>query len=590
MSSIAAVTVVAAVAMLLAGCRHGSAGAPTLHITPAAMTHPAPGAPGLFADVASASGISFTERNGASGEYRFVETTPGGCAFLDFDRDGRLDVLLVQSGPVPGAAPVGQRPRCALYRNDGNHTAPHFTDVTKEAGLDHDFGYLQGVAVADYDNDGYPDIYLTAYGGNHLLHNDGRGHFVDVTAASGLGDTDQGPRWATSAAWGDFDNDGLLDLYVCHYCVWSPATDLHCVNRLGQRAYCTPNQYEPDAGRLYKNLGGGRFRDVTREAGLAGHKGRGLGAVWLDYDGDGRQDLYVANDLTPNLLFHNVGGGRFEEVGLRTEVAYSDSGEALSGMGIAVGDYDGDGREDLYVTNFSGQTNSLFHNSGSGAFHYSTTDAHLAAPTFDLLGWGVAFLDYDNDGWLDLVVGNGHVNPDIEQTSISVRYWQPKGLYRNNADGTFTDEAPHRGDMSTPRGTRGLAIGDFDNDGRVDVLANNQGQPAELFQNRDKDAGAFLTIRLVGTRSNRDGIGTRIRLTVGGRTLTRVCRRSFSFLSSSDPRVHFGLGAASRIERIEILWPSGHRDVYQSLNGRPLPANTFLAATEGRGLSKDAAP
>lgn len=552
---------------------------------------PAPVSPGLFRNIAAEAGIDFKHDAGLSGQFKFIETTPGGCALLDYDQDGRLDLFLAQSGPIPGATPSGPRPTCRLYQNETEGDAVRFRDVSAEAGLDRDFGYLQGVAAADYNNDGYPDLYLTAYGGNHLLKSvpgatPGSRRFVDVTAEAGVGDADRGPRWATSAAWGDYDNDGWLDLYVCHYVRWTPQTDPVCVNRAGQRAYCTPTQYEPETGRLYRNLGNGKFQDVSAQTGIQAKRGCGLGAVWLDYDLDGRLDLYVANDLNPNLLFHNR-GGRFEETGVEAGAAYGEEGEAHSGMGIAVGDYDGDGREDLYVTNFSGQTNSLFRSEGVSLFTHSTRAAGLAAPTYHRLAWGVAFADLNGDGWLDLFVGNGHVNPDIEQMNMGVRYEQPKGVYRNRGDATFEDISAQAGDATRPTVTRGLAVGDVNNDGKLDFLACNLDRPAELLLNVSPDTHRFLTIRLVGRKSNREGIGARVRVTAGGREQTAFCRASYSYCASSDPRLHFGLGTSEEVASIEIRWSSGATETIRTVDGKPIPTNAFLVITEGKGAARD---
>jgi hypothetical protein len=560
--------------------------------SPGVPPPPAPSSPGLFRNIAAVAGIDFKHDAGLSGQFQFIETTPGGCALLDYDQDGRLDAFLAQSGPIPGASASRPRPTCRLYRNETEGGEVRFRDVTAEAGLDRDFGYLQGVAAADYNNDGYPDLYLTAYGGNRLLKSvagaaSGSRRFLDVTAEAGVGDTDQGPRWATSAAWGDYDYDGWLDLYVCHYVVWTPKTDRVCVNRAGQRAYCTPTQYEPDVGRLYRNLGNGRFQDVSLQTGIQAKRGRGLGAVWLDYDLDGRLDLYVANDLNPNLLFHNR-GGRFEETGVEAGAAYGEEGEALSGMGIAVGDYSGDGREDLYVTNFSGQTNSLFRSEHHSLFTHSTRAAGLAAPTYHRLAWGVAFADLDRDGWQDLFVGNGHVNPDIEQINLGVGYEQPKGVYRNRGDGTFEDLSAQAGDATRVTVTRGLAAGDINNDGKLDFLACNLDRPAELLLNASSDAHRFLTLRLVGAKTNRDGIGARVRVTAGGRTQTAFCRTSYSYCASSDPRLHFGLGTAQTVDSIEIRWLGGATQTIRLVEGRPIPTNAFLIITEGKGAARDA--
>jgi hypothetical protein len=444
-----------------------------------------------------------------------------------------------------------------------------------------DLNYAQGVAVGDYDNDGWDDVYITAYGGNRLFRNRGGGRFEDVTAAAGVADNHDGAHWATSAAFGDYDNDGFLDLYVCHYCEWSPAKDAQCVDRYGERIYCDPTIYRGDGGRLYHNHRNGTFTDVTAASGMAKFRARGLGVVWLDYDEDGRQDLYIANDMDANFLYHNEGDGTFRDEALVAGVAYGASGKPLSGMGIAVGDYDNNGREDLYVTNFSGQTNSLYRNDGGGMFTHVTENAGLAAPTWHSLGFGVAFLDYNRDGFLDIVVGNGHVNDKINQASVGVTYAQPKGLFRNRGDGTFADAAADRGDMSHPRVTRGLAVGDYDNDGRIDVLACNQNDRAELFHNESRDDNRWISLRLVGTRSNRSGYGTKVRVTGGDRKRFAECRSGASYVSASDARVYFGLGKTERVD-VALVWLSGRRETW-----RGLETNRFYVCTEGQGCKVD---
>jgi len=539
---------------------------------------------GVFRDVTERAGITFRHSNGAVGKYLFVETTPGGCAFGDFDNDGWLDVLLLNGKPLkPSPTPrfgegQGAGTSIKLYRNNRNGT---FTDVARGSGLDVDLNYAQGVAVGDYDNDGWDDVYITAYGGNRLFRNRGGGRFEDVTAAAGVADNHDGAHWATSAAFGDYDNDGFLDLYVCHYCEWSPAKDAQCVDRYGERIYCDPTIYRGDVGRLYHNHRNGTFTDVTAASGMAKFRARGLGVVWLDYDEDGRQDLYIANDMDANFLYHNEGDGTFRDEALVAGVAYGASGKPLSGMGIAVGDYDNNGREDLYVTNFSGQTNSLYRNDGGGMFTHVTENAGLAAPTWHSLGFGVAFLDYNRDGFLDIVVGNGHVNDKINQASVGVTYAQPKGLYRNRGDGTFADAAADRGDMSHPRVTRGLAVGDYDNDGRIDVLACNQNDRAELFHNESRDDNRWISLRLVGTRSNRSGYGTKVRVTGGDRKRFAECRSGASYVSASDARVYFGLGKTERVD-VALVWLSGRRETW-----RGLETNRFYVCTEGQGCKVD---
>jgi enediyne biosynthesis protein E4 len=548
--------------------------------------HPTPSA-GLFENIAAKAGITFKHDAGHTGNFPFVETTAGGCAFLDFDQDGKLDIFLVQSGTCPGAKATAPRPHCVLYRNESTPETVQFKDVSERAGLKQDLGFAQGVAVADFDNNGFPDIYITGYGGNHLLRNTGKGKFENITQSAGVGDTDKGARWASSAAWGDYDLDGKLDLYVCHYCLWTPQTDIACSNRAGQRSYCQPTQYKPDVNRLYRNLGGGKFQDVTQQAKLDTVRGRSLGVVWLDYNDDDKQDIYVANDLNANLLWENQGNGTFKEVGLEQGVALGGEGQPLSGMGIAVGDYDSDGREDLYVTNFSGHTNSLYQNSASGLFTLTTQNAGLAAPTIHWLAWGVAFFDLDRDGLPDILLGNGHVNPDIDQMAMGVTYAEPKGLFRNRGDGTFEDISAQMGDGTTPRVTRGLAIGDVDNDGLPDALASNHNDAPELFRNVGKTANHFATIRLVGTKSNRDGIGAKVTVTAGGKSRTQVCRTNSSYLSSCDPRLHFGLGENTKIDAITIRWTGGATQKLTALaNGSPLPSDSFLTITEGKGATR----
>ncbi len=539
---------------------------------------------GVFRDVTERAGITFRHSNGAMGKFLFIETTPSGCAFFDSDHDGWLDVLLLNGKPLISSSTPrlgegqGRGSSITFYRNNRNGT---FTDVTRGSGLDSDLNYAHGVAVGDYDNDGREDVVVTAYGGNRLFHNLGGGRFEDVTDKAGVADHHDGAHWATSVAFGDYDNDGFLDLYVCHYCEWSPAKDAQCLDRYGERIYCDPTIYRGDVGRLYRNNRNGTFTDVSVASGVAKFRARGLGVVWLDYDGDGWQDIYVANDMDANFLYHNEGDGTFREQALVAGVAYGASGKPLSGMGIAVGDYDNNGYEDLYVTNFSGQTNSLYRNDGGGMFTYTTENAGLAGPTWHHLGFGVAFLDYNRDGILDLVVGNGHVNTKIEQASVGVTYAQPKGLYRNRGDGTFESASADRGDMAHLRVTRGLAIGDYDNDGRIDVLACNQNDRAELFRNVSRDDHRWISLRLVGTRSNRSGYGTKVYVRARNQKHFAECRSGASYLSASDARVYVGLGKTARVD-VALHWLSGQREMMKELE-----TNRFYVCTEGQGCKVD---
>jgi hypothetical protein len=547
---------------------------------PTGCARRAPAAPvGLFEDVAAASGLQFTHSNGGTGQFWMIEVTGSGCAFFDYDNDGFPDVFLVQSGPLPGSPGVR---RNGLHHNVGGRGAPRFVNVTEGSGLE-DAGYGQGVAVGDYDNDGFEDVFITGYGGNHLYRNlGGTGRFEDVTRRAGLSDTEGGPRYATAAAFGDYDNDGLLDLYVCHYCPWTPAQNKVCHDTRHQRDYCAPDVYDPAPHRLYHNLGGGRFEDVSRSSGIGKARGRGLAVAWVDFDGDGREDIYVADDMTPNLLWHNLGGGRFQEIAVEAGCAFSESGTPLSGMGIGVGDYDNDGREDFFVTNFSGQPNSLYRNAGQGRFEDVSMASGVALPHMKFLSFGCEFFDYDADGWRDLIVANGHVQLRVESNFDGVSYAERKQLFHNDA-GHFAEVTAKLGDLARPTVSRGLAVADVDNDGGLDFLVNNQNGPAQLFMNR-APRGHWISFKTVGTRSNHDGRHARITITAGGRRQTTEVRSGSSFASHSDPRVYFGLGAASRVDRVEIRWPSGVRDT-----ARELPADAIYLATEGRGMAPTAA-
>jgi hypothetical protein len=556
---------------------------------------------GLFEDVTERAAIRFNHTNGDHVKYLFLQTVGGGCAFLDYDNDGYLDVLMVSCGNFPPDA--SGPPNLALFHNNGDGT---FTDVTVEAGLAVPLGYAQSVSVGDYDNDGYPDLFIAGYGGCHLFHNeyarfgaqamaadhgDSRhlrpsapttGFFRDVTRVAGVSDTEQGPRWASCAAWGDYDNDGKLDLYVCHYAVWTPETDIKCPRPDGSPGYCVPTVYPGDSGRLYHNEGNGRFRDVTHESGIDKVRGRGLAAAWIDYDGTGRQDLYIANDLDPNHLLRNNGNGTFTEVGAQAGVSYGANGNTASGMGIAIADYDCSGRESLLVANIHGEGYSLFHNEGGGVYSFDSDRSGILSATLVHSGWGIAFLDIDRDGWPDVVAANGSVHEYLVDDMAGIAYREPAGLYRNNGNGTFTDISAQAGGMTVPRAARGLAVGDFDNDGRLDVLCVNRNDRASLFRNTSQDTNHWISVRLRGVQSNRDGAGARVWLTADGKRRCAVCRLGSSYASSSDPRLYFGLGRESRITSLEVRWPSGQRDLYGDL-----PADRFLVATEGKGYAVD---
>jgi hypothetical protein len=557
-------------------------GAPDASAQPAAQSRKPP-TEALFEDVTQRAGIRFKHALGASGRFYFVESTPPGCAFFDYDNDGALDIFLVQSGsPAPKGGAV--RPSCALYRNKGDGT---FTLKTPGSGLEKDFGYAQGVAMGDFDNDGFDDLFVTAYGGNHLLRNlRGTGKFADVTQQMGLAKR-HSTGYATSAAFGDFDGDGRLDLYVCYYAQWTPATDKAC-RVLGELDYCSPLVYQPETHRLYRNLGQ-KFADVSESSGIAKSKGRGLAVAFLDFNQDGRQDIFVANDLTPNMLWRNEGAGRFTDVAVQMGCAYGEEGVAMAGMGIAVADYNRSGRDSLYVSNFSGRPNIIFKNQGK-YFQESSAEANLIASHLSLLSFGCEFLDYDADGWPDIVVNNGHVEARRSRRDPGVSYEQRKQLLHNERDGTFRDisDSAALGALAVPRVGRGLAIGDFDNDGRVDVLATNQDEAPQLLRNTSRSKNHWISLRMVGTKSNRDGLHARVVLETPGasqKPQVATVRAGSSYLSSSDRRLYFGLGSASTVSRATVTWPSGARDVVQNLS-----ADAFYTVTEGKGVTATKKP
>lgn len=552
---------------ILAGCSPGAR-------TPSQSTLPGTTKPSkaLFEDRALPAGINFKHDSGARGQFLIVESTAPGCAFFDYDNDHFLDVLLIQSGPTPGSGNA-KRPHCALYRNNRNGT---FSNVTAGSGLDTDLGYAQGVAVGDYDNDGYDDLFITAYGGNHLFRNrGGRGWFEDATVAQGLNKV-HGTGYATSAAWGDYDNDGRLDLYVCHYFKWTPAINRQCRNQAGLLDYCSPLVYQPEGHRLYRNSGRG-FVDVSRRAGIEKSNGRGLAVAFVDYNADGRQDIFVANDVTPNMLWRNEGNGTFKDVAVETGCAFGENGRAMAGMGIAISDYNRSGRESFYVTNFSSRPNIIFKNVG-GLFEEASEETRVGESHLKFLSFGCEFFDYDADGWSDVIVNNGHVAVHEPQREHDIPYRQRKQLLRNQGNATFreiTDEAL-LGDLVAPHVGRGLATGDYDNDGRIDVLAGNQNGAAQLLHNRAQSAHHWVSFATRGTKSNRDGLHARLEIKAGGARRIATVRAGSSYLSHSDRRVYFGLGNTEKIDELVIRWPSGTRDVHKNLR-----ADMFYTVTEG---------
>lgn len=531
-----------------------------------------------FTDLSSEVGLDFVHVSGTPQQRFIIESMGGGVAFLDYDGDGYLDAFVVDGTRVDAPPPETTN---RLFRNipsvDGSWR--RFQEITEAAGLRRS-GWGMGVAAGDYDSDGHVDLYVTYWGPNALYHNDGRGTFTDVTDAAGVGD----PRWGTSAAFGDPDADGDLDLYVANYLAFDlgapPNDGKPCSGWKGLDVFCGPHGLRSQADVLYRNDGMGGFSDVSRETGVADHHHPALGVLFADLDDDGDQDLYVANDSRPNLLFRNDGDWRLTEVAAWAGVAYSEDGRSQAGMGVAAGDYDGDGDLDLFVTNFSDDVNTLYQNQGDGTFVDATFAASLGGQVRPYLGWSTALFDADNDGWLDLFVANGHLYPQLTTHPSGLRYAQHNLLYRNEA-GTFA-LLPH---ASLPGGvqvSRGTAFGDYDNDGDTDLLVMNLNGAPTFLRNDAGDGNNWLGLELVGVTSNRDGLGARVRLFAEGRLQVREAQRGYGYQSSHDPRVLFGLGSTERVDRVEIRWPSGH---VQTLKDPEL--RRYLVVREGlEGVSE----
>jgi hypothetical protein len=522
-------------------------------------------------DVTREAGITFRHVNGASGQFRYPETMAPGCAFLDYDRDGWLDILLVNSNYWPGEAPHGSMPpTLALYHNNHNGT---FTDVTKQAGLAVTM-YGMGVAVGDYDNDGYDDLYITGLNGGRLFHNNGNGTFTDVTRQAGVANSG---HWATSCAWVDYDNDGLLDLFIGNYVRYNPAEEVVC-RTSGKRTYCGPTAYLRDHCTLYRNLGHGHFQDVTHLAGIDKATGKALGVAVWDFEGKGYPDILVTCDLTPNLLFRNQRNGTFRESASEAGIAYPRTGVARSGMGIDVADLYNDGKCSVYISNFAHETNTLFTLTAPSYFVDTSDESGLSATTALALGFGLFFFDYDNDGWKDVFVTNGHIQPDIARTEPTETYAQRPLLFHNRPGQPFEEVSGQMGvAMQALYVGRGAACGDYDNDGDLDILLTTNNGPAHLLHNEGGNRNAWLTLRLIGRKSNRDGLGAEVRVTAGGHTQRDQARSGSSYLSSSDLRLHFGLGASRQADAVEVHWPSGIVDRLTAVK-----SNQILEITEGQ--------
>jgi hypothetical protein len=533
-----------------------------------------------FEDIAEKAGIHFVTENSPTPEKHQPETMPAGVALFDYDGDGLLDIYLVNGASMPGLQKTGPKYYNRLYHNNGNGT---FTDVTERAGVA-GAGYGMGVAVGDYDNDGWPDLFLANVNGNQLFHNNGNGTFTDVTAKAGLsGATHNGRKmWSISAGWFDYNRDGLLDLFVVNYCEWDPRYEPVCMG-LNGRGYCHPSSFAPLPNTLYRNNGDGTFTDVSAETGISSVLGKGMGVAFADYDGDGFPDVFVANDNRPNLLFHNLGGKRFEEVGLQAGVAYTDEGNVVASMGADFRDLNNDGLPDIWHTAIENETFPLYINQGNGLFSSAGQESGLANITRPMSGWSNGVVDLDNDGWKDLVVARGNVMDNIAEISRHFSYAEPNSVFRNLGNGKFADVSATAGaDFTRPAPNRGLAYGDLDNDGRMDLVVTSLGGPVRVLHNITETHNHWILLKLVGTKSNRMGIGAQIRVTTDdGRRLYNEATTSTGYAASSDPRVHFGLGSSRVIREIEIRWPSGTRQLLHDV-----AADRVMEVTEPGGGSQ----
>lgn len=520
---------------------------------------PTAAVPAKFVDVTANVGVRFQGAAPHTSKKYLLETMGSGVALFDYDNDGRLDLFFVNGAEIhdpspPAAIPEKTGPKYwnRLYHQSSDGT---FEDVTEKAGLQ-GTGYGMGVAVGDYDNDGFEDLFVTGYGGNHLYHNNGNGTFTDVTEKAGVA----GSGWSTSAAWVDLDGDGYLDLVVLRYLQWD-FTDIWCGERKqGYRSFCHPDEFRSIAPLVYHNDGNGHFTEITKQAGLA-KPGNALGIAIADFNGDGRIDIFIANDSVPEFLYQNKGNGTFEEVGLLSGVGVDNDGHAYAGMGVDFADYDNDGLPDIVVTDLAYQKYALYRNNGDGTFSYVTDTLGLGTMTFLHSGWGMRFLDYDNDGWKDLLIAQAHVMDNIDLTYPQLHYREPMLLARNTGQG-FIDVSKESGPIfREPWASRGLAIGDIDNDGRLDAVVTENDGPAHILHNETSTQNHWLTLNLVGHKSNRDAIGAAVRIITPQGPQQATVSTCGSYLSSGDKRVHFGLGSQSAVKEIEIRWPSGIRQI-----------------------------
>jgi hypothetical protein len=535
---------------------------------PAAL--PAVGPGFRFVDVTGAAGIHFQHNSGAYGGKLLPETLGSGCGFLDYDADGWQDILLVNS--MDWAGHKRQRTTLKLYRNNRNGT---FTDVTIAAGLDEEM-YGMGVAVGDYNNDGFPDIFISCVGQSRLFRNTGKGTFVDVTKASGL----LGKQGlSTSAVWFDYDRDGFLDLFVCNYVRWSAEHDVFCSLDGKNKSYCTPEAYRGDTCWLYHNRGDGTFEDVTASSGIFDSSSKSLGVAMLDFDQDGWPDLLVANDTQPNKLYRNLHNGKFRDVGVEAGLAFSAEGKARAGMGVDVADFDNSGKPGIVITNFDNEMMGLYRYTGRG-YDDIAMQTGLGAASRNTLGFGCVFFDANLDGWLDIAVANGHIDETVRNIRGNVGYAQPAQLFQNLGGGKFHDVADQLGGgFDKPKVGRGLAVGDYDGDGDLDLLLTTNNGSAYLYRNDVSNSYRSIRFHLVGTTSNRDAIGATVRVFAGGQQQTRMVRTGSSYLSQSELPVTFGMGKLDQIERVLIDWPSGKSEEYKGLK-----AGKTFQVTENKGI------
>ena len=524
-----------------------------------------------FVDISDPAGIHFVHFNGAVGQKWLPETIGAGCAFVDLDGDGWADILLLNGKSwTPGLT----RHLPALYRNNRNGT---FSDITKGSGLDVEM-YANGVAVADYDNDGLPDIYVTALEGDRLFHNEGHGHFRDVTAASGI----RNANFGTSAAWFDYDRDGKADLVVANYVRWTPATDIRCSLDGKAKSYCTPEVYKGQSLKLYHNLGNGRFEDVSKKAGLDNPSSKSLGIVVFDMDNDGWPDLFIANDTQPNKLYRNSRDGTFKEIGMEAGVAYGDDGVARGAMGADAADYDRSGRQHLLVGNFSKQMMALYHNEGNGLFSDVAPSTPIARSSLLDVTFGAFFFDYDLDGFPDIFAVNGHIEPDINRTQTDLQFRESPLIFHNNGRGGFDDATGAVGpDIRRAIVGRGAAYADFDHDGDPDILLTENNGPARLFRNDGGNRNHWLNVRLTGRKSNRSALGAVVRLESASGKQSQTLHSGSSYCSQSGLALIFGLKQDPVVTKLSVEWPSGAVQSFQNL-----PVNRFIAIDESAGLVK----